>query len=247
MVSGGETGGRDERVSRPPSFTVWLGQKHILLCQLHFIHHLTLLIKDFCVRKTFLDLSQHFALEQMSHFLTDKVRSIWKLHYFTLWMNNNNKQHINSVTAEPHYSLACRSSTVALSKYVMHGLDIWSGAFSTSFDMTCCCERCTWSHPVHTHKEAFLVMQARREKQNKFPDTMRWDHAAATFFSQKQTIVTWVQSVLCVPESDAIAMEILFSQTMNFKLHVHLPVLQVTRLWSRKRRTVSFLQQHHCV
>lgn len=49
--------------------------------------------------------------------------------------------------------------------------------------------------------------------------------------------VTCMQSVLCVPDSDAVPVEILFSRAMNFKLHVHLPVLQVTRLQARNKRT----------
>lgn len=52
--------------------------------------------------------------------------------------------------------------------------------------------------------------------------------------------ITWMQSVLCVPDSNAIAVEILLSWPMNFKLHMHLPVLQVTRLWSRDRTSISF-------
>lgn len=47
--------------------------------------------------------------------------------------------------------------------------------------------------------------------------------------------VTCMQSVLCVPDSDAVPVEILFSRAMNFKLHVHLPVLQVTRLQARNK------------
>lgn len=47
--------------------------------------------------------------------------------------------------------------------------------------------------------------------------------------------VTWVQFVLCVPESNAVAMETLLSCPVNFKLHMHLPVLQVTRLQTTNR------------
>lgn len=48
--------------------------------------------------------------------------------------------------------------------------------------------------------------------------------------------ITRVQSVLGVPDGDAVAMEILLSRAMNFKLHVQLPVLQVTWLRTRNRR-----------
>lgn len=79
---------------------------------------------------------------------------------------------------------------------------------------------------------------------SKQQQNMDWEHAGRvfpTFISKetrgsKQPDVTCVQFVLCVPESNAVAMEILLSRPVNFKLQVHLPVLQVTRLQTKKRK-----------
>lgn len=51
-----------------------------------------------------------------------------------------------------------------------------------------------------------------------------------------------MQSVFCVPDSDAVAVEILLSWPVNFELHVHLPVLQVTRLHEAQQRFTFLLQ-----
>lgn len=47
---------------------------------------------------------------------------------------------------------------------------------------------------------------------------------------------TCLQPVPGIPKSNAVAMEILLPRTVNFKVHVHFPVLQVTRLWSTNTR-----------
>lgn len=47
---------------------------------------------------------------------------------------------------------------------------------------------------------------------------------------------TCLQPVPGIPKSNAVAMEILLPRTVNFKVHMHLPVLQVTRLWSTNTR-----------
>lgn len=62
-------------------------------------------------------------------------------------------------------------------------------------------------------------------------------HSGFLFVCVRETAnITRVQSVLGVPDGDAVAMEILFSRAVNFKLHVQLPVLQVTWLRTRNRR-----------
>lgn len=43
-------------------------------------------------------------------------------------------------------------------------------------------------------------------------------------------MLTSMQSVFCVPQSDSVTVEILLAQPVDFKVDMHLPVFQVTRL-----------------
>lgn len=79
------------------------------------------------------------------------------------------------------------------------------------------------------------ILKQRKKKKNSFHNTQ---YRSSAWWQPRCEVVytpTRMQSLFCVPNCNAIPMQILLPWSVNFKLHMHLPVFQVTGLQRRER------------
>lgn len=99
---------------------------------------------------------------------------------------------------------------------------------------------------VHKHTQTSKVVHISEDRTCKTTQTQGISTTAGT---PGPAALTFLHAFLAVPNGQTITVQVLLSLTVNFEVHLHLPVFQMTRLekHARKRRQqADVLACFHC-